>query len=81
MTNKNFGWTGYKKLGWNKDNNLHYYQGTFKEDNDPHNFTLIRIRFWSDRPVKAMRYIYDKCNSIKDTLAFNEKELIFYKRF
>jgi hypothetical protein len=76
MTDKNFGWLRYKNLGWVKSNGLKYTEGYFKQDGDPYGFTIIIIRFWTNRPVKAMRKIYSQCSSLKDVERFHGKEII-----
>lgn len=76
MSDKDFGWINYKNLGWINEEKLKYYEGRFKLDNDPHEYTLITIRFWSNHPILAMRYIYEKCNTIEDVKSFNYKDII-----
>jgi transposase len=76
MTDKNFGWLRYKNLGWVNAKGLKYIEGYFKKDNDDSGFTIIRIRFWTNRPVKGMRYIYSQCSSLKEVEKFHGKNII-----
>ena len=73
--NKTFGWLRWKNLGWENEDGLKYYEGSFKTDGLT-TWTLTAIRFWSNHPTKAMRQIYEVSDIMSDVLKFDGKKIV-----
>ena len=68
-------WIRYKNLGWIDNKGCKYYEGRFQKENEPGDWTTIRIRFWSKHPTNAMRTICQKAKDEQDLFNFNGKRL------
>ena len=69
-----YGWTHYKRTGW-VINGKKQYEGYFKKDNDPYNFTLVRVRFTAKHPVLAMREIAERLSNGISPYDIGDKEI------
>lgn len=66
-TPKEWGWTSYERTNWEREDGRRLYIGHFKQNNDPFNWTEVRIKFWARRPIVALGTI---CRSGKDPVEF-----------
>jgi hypothetical protein len=62
-----WGWTSYRRLGWQTKDGRKFYEGHFRKEYDPFSWTLQIVKFWALHPVKAMSAI---CRSGKEPKEF-----------
>ncbi len=52
-----WGWDRYERTSWIREDGRPMYVGHFRMNNDPHHWTICRVRFWARRPILALREI------------------------
>ena len=65
-----WGWIRYERTFWINETGHRLYIGHFKQDNDPHCWTVTVVRFWAKRPIVALRSI---CASGTDPATFRDQ--------
>ena len=67
-----WGWARYENTHRVNENGRTLYIGYFKQDHDPHNWTVQRVSFFAKHPIIGMRSI---CASGEEPVTFAYKEI------
>jgi len=62
-----WGWIRYERTYRQREDGTKLYIGFFRQDHDPHAWTVVRVPFWAHKPIVALRTI---CQSDKDPGAY-----------